>query len=404
MPGPAEQITVLGAGLGGLCVALALARAGRAVRVLEQAPELTEVGAGIQVSPNGAAVLCALGLAPALERIGTHARAVDLREHRRGRRVTRLDLSLAQHGNTAPYIFVHRADLLAELARACRDSGVVLDLGCKVEAVEPLQAGARLQIAGRAPEECGVVVGADGLHSVARAAVAPGAAPRFTGQVAWRALVPGDGGLEPGTVTVVMAPGRHLVLYPLRGGQLLNIVAVEARAGWTEEGWSLPGDPDALRAAFAGLGPRWQAILGQVTACNLWGLFRHEVPARWSRGGVVLMGDAVHPTLPFLAQGANMAFEDAWVLAACMTGQDSIANAWNDYEKIRAERVGRIVDAANRNAWLYHLSNPVLRLGAHAVLGMGGALFPGLPLSRFDWLYGVDVTKTVDNPNITVIS
>lgn len=390
--GGRAAVTVLGAGLGGLCAALALARCGHPVRVLEAAPELAEIGAGIQVSPNGAAVLEALGLGAALRRIGVVASGVELREHLRGALVTRLDFRLMRHGNNAPYVFVHRADLLAELARACRAAGVEIALGARVERLEPQAGGAVLHLAAGA-EEAGLVVAADGLHSVARAALAPEARPRFTGQAAWRALVPGDGAAGPAPVRVVMAPGRHLVLYPLRGGQLLNIVAVEARHGWTEEGWSLPGDPQALRAAFAGLGAPWRAVLDRVEACTLWGLFRHEVPARWHRGGVVMLGDAVHPTLPFLAQGANMAFEDAWVLAACLSGGGAPEAAFARYQALREARVRRIVAAANRNAWLYHLSNPLLRLGAHAALRLGGAVAPRLPLSRFDWLYGEDVTK-----------
>jgi salicylate hydroxylase len=243
-------------------------------------------------------------------------------------------------------------------------------------------------------EEAGLLIGADGLHSVARAALNGASAPFFTRQVAWRALIPGDGG--PAVAEVHMGPGRHLVSYPLRGGALRNIVAVEERPTWVEEGWSLRDDPMDLRLAFERFSPRVRDWLDQVEDVWLWGLFRHEVARVWQKalpeGGVAILGDAAHPTLPFLAQGACMALEDAWVLAASLSGTDSLAAGLADYEAARKPRCTRIVAAANANARAYHLSGPLRGL-AHLGLKLGGALAPDLALSRFDWLYGADVTK-----------
>jgi salicylate hydroxylase len=267
-----------------------------------------------------------------------------------------------------------------------------------------LQKAARVCLAGPRPKlvmctgaeaEAGLLIGADGLHSPAREALNGKVAPFFTHQVAWRALVP----CEPDAARVAevhMGPGRHLVSYPLRGGTMRNIVAVEERRRWVEEGWSLRDDPMELRVAFEGFGPRVRGWLDQVQDVWLWGLFRHPVAKRWfaalPEGQVAVLGDAAHPTLPFLAQGANMALEDAWVLAEALTQAESPAAGLALYQATRAPRTARIVEAANRNAKAYHLGGP-LRGVAHFGLRLGGMIAPEAALRRFDWLYGHDVTK-----------
>ncbi|MDO9523957.1 MAG: FAD-dependent monooxygenase, partial [Gemmobacter sp.] len=222
-------------------------------------------------------------------------------------------------------------------------------------------------------------------------------APFFTNQVAWRAVIPCDPG-APAVVEVHMGDGRHLVSYPLRGGTQRNIVAVEERKTWVEESWSLRDDAMEMRLAFDSFGPRVQEWLGQVQDCWLWGLFRHEVAPRWvwtaphaANRGAAILGDAAHPTLPFLAQGANMALEDAWVLADSLTGHDSLASGFAAYQAARAHRTARIVAAANGNARAYHLRGPVRDI-AHLGLRAIGRLAPGMLVSRFDWLYEHDVT------------
>lgn len=381
-----QQVTVLGGGIAGLAVAIALARRGAQVTVLEQAAELREVGAGLQISPNGAAVLRGLGLGEDLARLGTQAQAVDLRDGIGGGTVLRLDL--ARPGKD--FFFVHRADLIAMLAAAARASGVQILLLQQIDEVTLGDHPPHLTTAQGALSEAAVLIGADGLHSKVRAALNGKVAPFFTHQVAWRALIPGRTEDAP-VAEVFMGPGRHLVSYPLRGGTLRNIVAVEERHRWAEESWSATDDPIALRMAFDGFAPRVRGWLEQVEAVNLWGLFRHPVAARWYGQGAVILGDAAHPTLPFLAQGANMALEDAWVLGAELARHDSIGAALAAYQLAREARVTRIVAAATANARAYHLRGP-LRPLAHLGLRLGGALAPGLALKRFDWLYDCDVT------------
>ncbi len=383
-----QRITVLGAGIAGLTVAIALARRGAQVTVLEQAEAIREVGAGLQISPNGATVLKALGLGDELTRIGTRAAGVVLYDGLGGGPVLRMDL--IRQRPDQPYVFVHRADLIEMLANAARASGVQVRLLQQVTEVTLGDHPPRLKTAQGALSEAPLLVGADGLHSPVRAALNGRVAPFFTRQVAWRALIP-CGPNEPRVAEVFMGPGRHLVSYPLRHGALRNIVAVEERHRWADESWSATDDPLALGLAFQAFCPRVRGWLDQVQAVNIWGLFRHPVAARWHGHGAVILGDAAHPTLPFLAQGANMALEDAWVLAAQLAAHDSAEAAFASYQRAREARVARIVEAATANARNYHLRGAI-RPMAHLALRVAGTLAPDFALRRFDWIYDHDVT------------
>ncbi|WP_146592244.1 FAD-dependent monooxygenase [Puniceibacterium confluentis] len=383
-----KRITVIGGGIGGLAAALALRQRGAEVRVLEQAAEISEVGAGLQISPNGQRVLDALGLN--LDG-AMRARAVSLRDGRRGTEVLRLDL--ARLGPEQAYHFVHRADLIALLLTAARDAGVQISLSQTVAEVRDDGAPSAVTTDGTV-WTADLIVAADGLKSLTRGVLNGAARPRFTGQVAWRAVV-ANTCAHPPEARVHMGPGRHLVTYPLRGGHLVNLVAVEERDNWAAEGWSHRDDPANLRRAFAGFGGDVPGLLAQVADPGLWGLFRHPVAARWHGAGVVLLGDAAHPTLPFLAQGANLALEDAWVLAACLD-QRGVVPGLTGYQSLRRPRVARVIAAAQGNAWKYHLRNPLLRGAAHLALRAAGRLAPGRMVHQFDWLYGFDVTR--DDP------
>ena len=285
---------------------------------------------------------------------------------------------------------VHRADLIAALATSARDAGVDVQLGARVQGVDADGAQAVLRMADGTVSRQDILIGADGLHAQTRTAVLGDIAPFFTQQVALRALIPGRA--QSAEARVFMGPGRHLVTYPLRGGAITNIVAVEERASWAEEGWNHTDDPENLRAAFAGFCPEIADMLAQVETVNIWGLFRHPVADRWSRGAVALLGDAAHPTLPFLAQGAVMALEDALVLADALAVHDSRDRAFAAYQAVRKPRATRAIEAANANARNYHLSG-AKKTVAHAGLRVINAVAPQQMLSRFDWLYGHDVTQ-----------
>ena len=379
---------VIGGGIAGLATAAVLGRAGASVTVLEQADALREVGAGLQISPNGMVVLRALGLETELKSRGAvRAQAVSLRDYKRAGEIARLDLgrlAADQH-----YYFVHRADLLDLLKGAAKRAGADIVLGAHVADVVPGDMP-EVRLSDGTTRRAELIVAADGVHSVARGVLNPQSSAFFTKQVAWRAVVPNviDQGPE---ARVYMAPGQHIVSYPIRGSAFLNLVAVEERDAWADEGWNHTGDPQELRARFAQFQGDAAQTIGAVTDVSIWGLFRHPVATNWGEQGVVLVGDSAHPTLPFLAQGANMALEDAWALGRCLNAHQGDA-ALAAYTVMRKARVSRIIKTANGNAWRYHLRHGPVRFGAHAVMRLGSHLAPSLMIKPFDWLYRYDVT------------
>ena len=378
---------VVGGGIGGLAVAAALAKRGIAVTLLERATQLGEVGAGLQISPNGLAVLRALGLEAGLRtKEAVQGKAVVLRDHAAGAEVARLPLDRLP--KTQRYYFAHRADLIDLLAGAAKRGNVTFEMGAQVASIRP-GTTPQVQMADGSTRRAELVVAADGIHSVARPVLNGPDAAVFSGQVAWRAVVPNRAD-HPAEAQVHMGPGCHLVSYPLRGGAMVNLVAVQEREEWAEEGWNYSDVPANVQAAFAGFGGMAGRMLADIDNVTLWGLHLHPVAATWQREGVALLGDAAHPTLPFLAQGANMALEDAWVLA------DQAANGRGDwlagYQQRREARVKRVIAAAEKNAARYHLRPGVTRSLAHLGLRLGSKLLPGRMIGAFDWLYGFDVT------------
>jgi salicylate hydroxylase len=385
-----KKICVLGAGIGGLAAATALARRGAEVTVMEQSAEITEVGAGLQIGPNGFAVMRALGAGEALAGCSVRAKGVSLLDGTTDKPVFGLDFQ--RFADDQEYYFVHRADLVDVLAEAARKAGVKIRLLQQVEAVS-VQDGHALvtmkQGGGSSPD---VLIGADGLHSKVRVALNGEREPFFTRQVAWRTIVPAPGN-TPAVARVYMGAGKHLVVYPLRDGKMLNIVAVQERDEWAAEGWNFRDDPANLRAVFADFGPEVQALLERVEDVYLWGLFRHPVAENWHKGRVAILGDAAHPTLPFMAQGAVMALEDAWVLADALDKADTVEAGLASYQTRRRPRAARVIDAASKNARNYHLSPGPLRFAAHTALRLGSTFAPSLAMKKFDWIYKHDVTR-----------
>ncbi|WBU52333.1 FAD-dependent oxidoreductase [Paracoccus sp. SCSIO 75233] len=362
-----RDVTVIGAGVAGLSVALAMTRRGANVTVLEKAGAFREVGAGLQISPNAGRVLEALGLTEALNRVAVRSEGV-LLHNQNGHRVASLPLAARRPDQN--FRFIHRARLVELLEHAARDAGVRITLDHEVTELPDVP----------------LLIGADGLHSRVRTVLNGAAKPFFTGQTAWRALIADD--RPDAFARVYMGPGQHLVSYRLGDG-LRNIVAVREQTAWADEGWAHEDDPDNLRAAFASFGgpvPDW---LARVESTGIWGLFRHEVAPVWQDGQRVILGDAAHPTLPFMAQGAVMAIEDAWVLTECLDRIGDQGAALQRYQALRVPRVRRIVEAANGNARNYHLRGPA-RLAGHLGLRTISRLAPGALMARFDWIYDYD--------------
>jgi salicylate hydroxylase len=238
------------------------------------------------------------------------------------------------------------------------------------------------------PYKSDLCVGADGIHSIARTFTGNVEQAKFTGQVAWRGVITAKD-VAP-HAQIWMAPGRHVVIYPLQG-DVVNVVAVQEREAWAEEGWHHADDPANLQAAFADCAPELRKVLSHVTKPLLWGLFRHPVAEHWYNGQVAILGDAAHPTLPFLAQGANMAIEDAWVLAAQCDRSD-LEQGLAQYQALRKPRVTRAIAAASSNARNYHFDG-VQRRVAHLGLKTLGKVAPNAFLKRLSWLYDFDVTQ-----------
>ncbi|MEP2027847.1 MAG: FAD-dependent monooxygenase [Paracoccaceae bacterium] len=375
------KIAVVGAGIGGVAVAVALARRGNSVTVFEQAPELTEVGAGLQISANGMVVLRALGIVGDVPPLAVRSNGTQICDFHRGRRV----LKVAPPNAGATWYF-HRADLLDLLVRSAKQAGVSFTLDCSIEDVAP--GTGLVQTNGGLESSFDLVIAADGGHSRARRILNPTGKATFTRQVAWRSVIPWDRAGEAATAMLSMGPRRHVVTYPLREGSEMNIVAVEERQDWTEEGWRQEGDPDDLRDRFSDFGGDVRTALAKVKKAHLWALYLHPVAERWHDGRMALLGDAAHPTLPFMAQGACMALEDAWAISACLDRHQSVEEALAQYQRLRHGRASHIVATAAGNARKFHLAPPMNWLAQGALKTLGRLIVP-----RYDWIYDYDVTQ-----------
>lgn len=371
-------VLIAGAGIGGLTLALALARRGVACEVFERTAILSEVGAGVQLAPNASRVLDGLGLGPALDAAASRPEGVRIVAAESGRLLRRLPLgATATRRWGAPYRVIHRADLHAVLAQAVEaEAGATLHLGCAVTSAETLDGGAAFTLmrdGATERREGRFGLGADGLRSAVRGALKLPAAVRETGLVAYRAVVAAErlpAAFPLDQVSVWLAPGAHLVLYPVRCGREANVVLIGALGSAT------PTDRVARWAEPA------RALVAAAETWTEWPLFDRPAAPRLRRGALALLGDAAHATLPSLGQGAAFAIEDAATLARLIAedGPDPLGA----YEKARLMRVGRLPDASRRQARIDHLGG----LAATARnLALAAAPTAAL-LGGLDWLYG----------------
>jgi salicylate hydroxylase len=388
----ARTIVVAGAGIGGLTTALALADKGFRVEVFDKAERLEETGAGIQLSPNATRILLALGLR---DRLLPHVVAPDtiLIKTAQGRRIGRIRLDArAEQRWGAPYWIVHRGDLQAALAAAVVDHhDVTLTLGATVDEFAVHSNGVTVHTMRNFRSEearCMALVGADGLWSTLRRMVGETDVPAFARRSAWRALVPAAAVADEFRAPAVhlwLGQGAHLVHYPVKAGAMINIVAIAADAA-PSPGWSTAAAPDEVLSRFAA--DAWatpaRALLAAPTQWLKWPLYERPPMRVRDRGPTTLVGDAAHPMLPYLAQGAAMAIEDAAVLANAMAAapQDP-AGAMRRYEKTRRRRIAKVRATVRRNDRVYHQGGMSGALRNAAMGLMGGTLLR----ARFNWLY-----------------
>ena len=355
------RVLVAGGGIGGLSAALSLAESGFGVEVFEQAPEFGEVGAGIQLSPNATRVLHHLGLAAALEACAFLPERTEFRAWRTHKLISANPLGeTVRSAYGFPYYHIHRGDLLGVLVEAAsRTPGISLHTSARVEGFAQDSKGVHVTVSGN--EHSGdALIGADGIHSTVRTGLFGPEAPAFTGNIAWRALVPASSlpeGLIPPAATVWWGPGGHFVCYYVRSGTLVNCVCVREKEGWEVESWTERGEYAELKGDFAGWNDAVQTLIDNADreALYKWALHDRPPMPQWGRGAVTLLGDACHPTLPFMAQGAAMAIEDGAVLAACLRASADIPAALGRYEDLRRDRTAGIQNGSRRNARVFHM-------------------------------------------------
>jgi salicylate hydroxylase len=380
-----RTIVIAGAGIGGLTAALALAAKGFRILICEKTGRLEEAGAGLQLSPNATRVLIGLGLQPRLAPHVTTPASVSIRTARSGGEVISLPLGSAD--DHAPYWLVHRADLQSALLGAVAlHPDIELRLGCPVDNLRTTHAGITVN-----GEPALALIGADGAWSFVRRQLFPETQPHFSGLIAWRGTLETrrlDSALIPRGVQLWMGPKAHLVVYPVSSGERINMVAIMPGAA-LPPGGSDKGDASEISRHFAA--SRWpanaRAMIDSIDNWRRWPLFTIPDGGMWHEGPVALLGDAAHAMLPFAAQGAGMAIEDAAVLAQCLgrVGDDAaaIAPALARYAALRQPRVTRIQRTARQSGRIYHLRGPMALARDLAMRALGAQRLQ----ARQDWIY-----------------
>ncbi len=390
-----SRIVIAGGGIAGMSAALALLRRGFDVDVYEQAPELKEVGAGVQISPNGCRALDALGVFEAVRSESVDPERKEFRLWNTGKSWLMFDLgaeAITKYGY--PYLTVYRPDLLAALVDAVEAlKPDAIHLGQRVAGFSQNENGATLRLEDGTEQSGIALIGADGVRSVIRNQLWGDTNPTYSGMVAWRGVIPMEQlpeRLQTRKGYTWIGPGGHAVSYPLRRGTLMNFVGTIERKDWVGESWSLQGDAEECKRDFAGWHEDLHAMIDSAPTLFKWALMVREPIPKWTEGRVTLAGDAAHPTLPFLAQGAVHSIEDGVILARCFEKYaPDVPLTLQKYEDARIERTSRMVRGATANTDRFHSAELATEEGAESYLKREWSREP--IADRYDWLYRYDV-------------
>ena len=387
--GNARRIAIVGAGLGGLAAAIALRQQGFEVEVYEQAPELGEFGAGINISPNSVKFFDAIGLTPKLHAVASEPAGLTWREWDAEEINYVLPFGDFEKRYGSKYYVVHRSDLHRLLAEAVPPASI--HLGKRCTRVETRNGSVGLSFADGTGAEADVVVGCDGIRSAVRACLFGGEGPHYAGTMCWRALAPSDAlpkDYHDRYVNQWSGEGGFVVSYYIRQGKFINFVCVRQQPGWTETSWSVPSSVDEMLAAFPKVGAKLRRMMAAATSCSKWGQFTGEHAPQWTKGRVTLLGDSAHAMLATFGQGANMAFEDAYVLARWLNERaDEPEAALAGYEAVRKPRATRIQQLSRTEVHFKKIhSKWDLARREFAFLTRHGSTTSG----NYRWIFGYD--------------